>query len=459
MHGLKGEMVRAVGRVAAARSAGRLAWCVALAAVVALPLAALHVRDERGQAAARASLAEAASLDRRSRDDQLRVWSIALNADPGSALALAQLAALNVQKARETGSETYYPVAESLARRSLELRTHRNAKTYVVLASALLAQHRFAEARTAAAAALALEPDVAQYRALLAEIDMELGDYGAAAQGFTGLGRYRAHLTVGPRLARWEEVNGRVESARGILEAVTAEAERRRDLPREQLAWFYFRLGDHYRRHGSPRRARRAYGQALEVNPDDYRALKALAELELANGKTDVAQVHARAAVERSRTPETLLTLASALRQSGDDVAARSIEAEVAETIGPEGGSFERAWHAYRLEWNAPNADLIELLERESRERGDVQGYDLLAWAYYKSARLPEARAAISSALRSGTSDASVWYHAGVISHASGEASRARAYMRQALRLNPRFDARHAEHARSVVRSLERSAG
>lgn len=442
------------------RGAGRPGVAaLAVAVILASSLAVTHVGAERRRAAAREKLAAAAALDRRSRDDQLRVWSVALRADPGSALALAQLAALNVQKARETGSEDYYPIAESLARRSLELRAQRNAKTHLVLASALLAQHRFAEARSAAAAAVALEPDVAQYRSLLAEIDMELGDYGAAARGFAGLARYRAHLSIGPRLARWEEVNGNVASARGILERLTSEAETRRDLPREQLAWFYFRLGDHYRRHGSPRRARRAYAQALDVNPGDYRAHKALAELELATGDGEAALARARAAVARSRTPETLLTLAAALWESGDADAARAIEAEVAGTIGPDGGSFERAWHAYRLERSAPSADLIALLEREARERGDVQGYDLLAWAYYKSARLREARAAIASALRTGTSEAGVWYHAGMIFHASGDAIRARAYLDEALRLNPRFHARHAAQARAVADSLRKSSG
>ena len=458
MQRLEGEAARAEGWVKGGHSAGRLTRSIGLAMVVALPLAmTLHVRAERGRAAERAELAEAAALDRRSRDDQLRVWTTALKVDPGSAMAMAQLAALNVQKARETGSEAYYPVAESLAVRSLGLRSQRNAKTYVVLASALLAQHRFADARSAAAAALALEPETAQYRALLAEIDMELGDYGAAAQGFAGLGRYRTHLSIGPRLARWEEVNGHTAAARAILETGVAEAEKRRDLPREQLAWFHFRLGDHYRRHGSPRRARRSFTKALEINPGDYRAYKAMAELELTNGNTSAALIHAREAVRWSRTPETLLALATALRESGDAVAAAEIEAEVATAIGPEDGSFERAWHAYRLEWSPPSAQLVELLERESRERGDVQGYDLLAWAYYKSARLREARAAISSALRTGTSDASVWYHAGVISYASGEESRARAYMREALRLNPRFHVRYAEHARRVARSPESS--
>jgi len=443
---------------------GRIGTVARVAIGAALAVAVLvsfrQMRFERESAARQARLAQAAALDRRSRDDQLRVWGTVLQTDPGSALALAHLAGLNVQKARETGSESYYPIAEAMARRSLELRTHRNAKTFVVLASSLLAQHRFAEARTAAASAVELEPETAQYRALLAEIDMELGDYDAAARGFAGLGRYRAHLSIGPRLARWDEVNGRVALARETLQELVGEAARRRELPREQLAWFHFRLGDHYRRHGSPRRARAAYDAALAVNPGDYRAQKGLAELELAHDRAGRALPYARAAVRQSRTPETLLTLARALRETLDTMAAEAVDAEVETAIGDEGGSFERAWHAYRLDRGMPAVELIELVEllkREAGERGDVRGHDLLAWAYHKSGRSSEARAASAKALRSHTSDAVVWYHAGIISHSAGDIPRARAYLREALRLNPRFHQRQARHARSVLRSMEKA--
>ncbi len=457
--------VRVAGVEALPRNASRRRrfvhiFTVAVPALIAaaLWLGARQVLDRRAQVTERERLAQAAAVDRQSRDDQIRVWSVALNTDPNSALALAQLAALNVQKARETGQETYYPVAEEMARRSLTLRTHRNARTYVVLASTLLAQHRFSEARDAAAAAFALEPEVVQYKALLAEIDMELGDYGAAAQGFTGLAAYRTHLSIGPRLARWAEVTGKPAAARGMLQELVSEAEQRRDLPREQLAWFNFRLGDHYRRHGSPRRARASLSRALAVNPGDYRAHKALAELDLALGGTKSALKHARSAVSGSRTPETLLVLSGAFRESGDSAAARTIESGVATIIGADGGSFERAWHAYRLDWGIAADELVPLLDREVRERADVQGYDLLAWAYYKSGRIPQARAAISSALRTGTSDATVWYHAGTIFHASGDSMRASAYLRRALELNPAFHHRHARTARSLLKSTTRQA-
>ena len=99
------------------------------------------------------------------RDTQIRVWKIALAQDPKSAIALGQLAALYVQRARETGDDHNYTDAEQYARRSLALRTNRNGPTFVTLAAALVAQHRFAEAESVATDVAEFYPDVPQYRA------------------------------------------------------------------------------------------------------------------------------------------------------------------------------------------------------------------------------------------------------------------------------------------------------
>lgn len=412
---------------------------IALATTLAggLWLGASELLDHRERNDEWARAARAAAADRQSREDQLRVWTEVLRGDAASALALGHLAALNVQKGRETGQESHYPVAEEMARRSLRLRTQRNGAAYVTLASALLAQHRFAEAREAAAAARALDPDVFQYDALLAELDMELGNYEAASQGFARVAPYRSHLSVGPRLARWAEVTGRPGAAREILEELVAEASDRDDLPREQLAWFHLRLGDHYLRHGSLRRAHRSLTRALETNPGDYRAHNTLAKLALAKGAPKAALRHARAATAGSRTPETLLTLAGALHASGAEPPAHAIEAEVAAEIGADGGTFERAWHEYRLERGMAPRDLAALLEREAAARPDVEGYHLLAWAYYQENRIVEARAAILIALRTGTSDAAVWHRAGAIFKAAGDSARAAGFRLRARALNP----------------------
>jgi tetratricopeptide (TPR) repeat protein len=425
---------------------------------VLLSVAAWHAAKVKSDAAERGRLAKAAALDRQSRDDQLRVWSTALASDSQSSMAMAQLAALNVQKARETGQESYYPVAEDFARRSLGLRTQRNAKTLVVLASALLAQHRFSEAREAARAAVALEPETPQYRALLAELDMELGDYEAAGAAFGQLRAYRAHLSIGPRLARWLEVSGDHESARRVLNELVIQAGRRPDLPREQLAWFHFRSGDHSRRYGRPRAARRSFEQALRINPGDYRALKGLAELDLARGRSGPALDRARVAVRASRTPETLLTLAYALRATGGMTEARAIEAEVRGEIGADGGSFERAWHRYRLDFAMEIDDVALILEREVSQRRDVQGYDLLARAHLGAGRPAAAGAAMRQALRTGTNDPETRFHAGMIALAQSDTAAGQSHLGQAVKTNPSFHRVQAPRARAALEALHRGS-
>lgn len=410
--------------------------------------------ERREVARERARYAAAARIDNQARSDQLRVWNSVLEADPTSAVARAQLAGLYVQRARESGDEQYYSRAEELARESLALTTGRNAKSYLTLAAALLAQHRFTEARDAAALAVAADSETVSYRALVAELDMELGDYDAAARGFSGLARYRAHLAIAPRLARWAETVGRPEEARRILERAAAEAETRRDMPREQVAWFRFRLGDHLRRHGKPRAARREFRAALAINPGDHRALRAWSELELAAGNGARAERLARAAAARSRTPETLVSLAEVLRARGDSQAADSVRDAVRALLAAEGGAFERAWHLQEMDWGGDVQATLAILEAEIRERPDIHGYDLLGWAYYKSGRIAEASEASRQALRTGTSDAAMWFRAGVIARAAGDPAVAIQRLAHALELNPEFHHSYAAQARGLTRAL-----
>src|SRR5437867_4155485 len=69
----------------------------------------------------------------------------------------SRLAALYLDRARETGSFTDLERAERVARESLKLRTAHNAATYALLASILMGQHRFPEALQAAERADAIE--------------------------------------------------------------------------------------------------------------------------------------------------------------------------------------------------------------------------------------------------------------------------------------------------------------
>lgn len=231
-------------------------------------------------AAARAGSGEPAAMSEiNQRDTQIRVWTAALQQDPQSAIALTQLSGLYLQRARETGDDDNYVQAEQYARRSLALRVNRNGPAFVTLAAALVAQHRFHEAEQVARDLVAFDPDVPQYRAQLGEIQMELGDYAAAGQSFDSQYKVRTHLSIAARLARWAELNGNTAYARKLLSDALAEAHTRRNLPKEQLAWFYLRLGDLDMRNGRLRGARAMFQKGLAIEPGDYRLVDELAHL------------------------------------------------------------------------------------------------------------------------------------------------------------------------------------
>jgi tetratricopeptide (TPR) repeat protein len=98
------------------------------------------------------------------------------------------------------------------------------------------------------------------------------------------------------------------------------------------------------------------------------------------------------------------------------------------------------------------------MMERERDNRQDINTYDTLAWVYYKAGRLNDAQKAIQQALRLGTQDALLWYHAGMIAHGLGEFDTAQAQLRRALDINPYFSPLHARRARLTLAELESTA-
>lgn len=341
--------------------------------------------------------------------------------DPQGAADLAQLAGLVLQRGRETGDARDFRLAEATARRSLARRAGRNGKAYLTLASSLLAQHRFLEARAVAETLVGRWPEPEGYRALLGEIQLELGDYDAAGRTFAGLAGARRHLAVAPRLARWAELRGRPEEARRLLESARDEAFRRRDLPREQVAWFQLRVGDLELRYGRLADAERALRSGLTVVPDDPRLLAALARVAAARGRWRDVVAYGERTWEGGGADIATLALVGDARAAlgGGDAPASSVWYARAERLAAERPEpFNRQWTQFRLDHRRAVPQTRALLEQEIRTRPDVYGWDLLAWARYLDGDVVGASAAISQALRLGTCDAALFYHAAVIAAA-----------------------------------------
>lgn len=374
--------------------------------------------------------------------------------DPYGGSDRARLAYLYLQRARETGDYQDFRRAETVARASVEARGRRNASGRLALASSLLAQHRFAEARVAAEDLVAAEPESPSARALLAEIQMELGDYAGARDSFGWLGRFEDDLSVSPRLARWEEMQGLTARARVRLYAACAKASGRDDLPREQVAWFHLRVGDLELRNGRLRQAERAFRQGLAVEPGDGRLWAGLARVEAARGRWRRVLEHAARAGDRADLA-TLALMGDAHAALGDQAEAAAMYARVEAGYAANPEPFARQWSQFRLDHGRSLASTRALLEDEARARPDVLGADMLAWARYLTGDLRGAREASARALRLGTRDAAFWFHAGMIEKALGNPDAARAHLKKALEINPHFHPAFARDARAALRELD----
>jgi tetratricopeptide (TPR) repeat protein len=396
----------------------------------------------------------AAMSEASQRDDQIRVWKIALSQDSASAIALGQLAALYTQRARETGVDADYTVAEEYARRSIGLRANRNGKTFVTLASVLLAQHRFADAEKVARDLIDLDPETPQYRALLGEIELELGNYAESKRQFDALYRFRSHLSIAPRLARWYELTGNGPYARKLLHQALTASVSRRDMPREQVAWFHLRAGDIEMRQGRLRTARSLFQRGLRIEPNDYRLLAAMAFLEAVEGRSRKAIEFGERAIAIKLDPATLGTIGDAYAAIGDTATAADYVRTMEVAVAGQPGPYHRAWSLFLLDHGKRYAEVLANARVELETRRDVYGYDLLAWALHRNGRDVEARTAMDSALRLGTRDASLDFHAGMIERTLDDAPRTRFYLERALRTNPHFHPTHAKEARAVLDSL-----
>ena len=374
--------------------------------------------------------------------------------DSFSAADRARLANLYLQRARETGNAQDYDRAESFAARSVAMRTAHNAETFGLLTTARLAKHDFLGARKSAHALFAADSTNPSSRAQLAEVELELGNYGRAAELFASVARDVERPTIAARVARWYEITGRSDRARALLRHGARSLTQVMDVPREQVAWFHYRLGELEMRAGHLEVADSALQRALAVFPDDYRALGALSRLAAMRGRWNAAVEYGAKAIAIQLDPLTLGTMSDAYSALGDSAQARSFADAMATSALSEPGSIHRAWGLFLLDHDRDVERVLAGAQADLAIRRDVYAYDLVAWALYKSGRVAEAEQAAKAALAQGTADAQLFYHAGMIAVASGDPAEGRVLLRKAMALNPQFSPTQAAVARGALTTL-----
>jgi len=368
------------------------------------------------------------------RRQEIDFYDRRLHEDPHSALDMAQLAALQMEEGRMTGDERAFVRAESLARKSLGERTSRNGRSASLLVNALLAQHRFGEATVVARELVTFDPEIPAYRALLAEVLMEVGDYDQAIGMLGSVRAHRTELGIAPRFARWAELTGQLAEARRILREARDEAYQRPDLTADQRAWFSARLADVELRHGHVRGASAAIERGMREAPDDWRLVLARARLEAARGSWREAIASADHIIANVPSPDALALLADAHAALGQDEEAASFRIALEGIARRQNGQVHRSWALSLLDAGSDADTIVVLATADTLVRHDVHTLDLLAWALHRSHRSAEALPIMRRAMKLGGREPAMRYHAGLIEFATGDREAARSHLEIALR-------------------------
>ena len=107
--------------------------------------------------------------------------------------------------------------------------------------------------------------------------------------------------------------------------------------------------------------------------------------------------------------------------------------------------------------FNANHGDKA-LAEKQARTvygyRQTVLAADTLAWALYQNGHYREAQTYSEKALKLGTQDAMMHFHAGMIAAALKDTAKAREHLKLALTINPNFSVLYAPVAQAKLKAL-----
>lgn len=388
------------------------------------------------------------SLDTEGRIEQLQA---AVRADPGDAGSYGLLGDAYYQRGRETGDPSYYTRADGSFAAALA-RDPADVTAIAGQATLALARHEFGAGLRLASRARALAPQMALPDAPLADAQIELGRYGAAAHTLNRMVRLKANLTAYARISYYRELHGDLS---GALQAMRYAVSAGSGGP-EGEAYVQGLQGKLLTDLGRYAAAERAYREAFAINPGYPPALAGIASVEAARGELGAAIRDYRTVVERLPLPEYAIALGETEEAAGGIAAARRDY----ELVGAE----VKLLHA-----NGVNTDvdlaLFEANHGSSRravafgrraweQAPSVRSADALSWALYAAGRIAPASRFSNEAMRLGSRDPSFLYHAGMIARRAGRPEQAHDLLGSLLAQSPHFSPLYAPRARRALGGL-----
>jgi tetratricopeptide (TPR) repeat protein len=361
-----------------------------------------------------------------------------------------------MQKARETGDITYIDLAEKALLKCLERAPeHSGARRH--LAYAMYMRHAFDAAIMQAQKAVELDPTDSHAYGILGDAHLEVGNYAEAARAYQQMIQLQGDLYAYSRLSGLKSLQGDTDAAIADLQQAIRLGQTQ-NRPAESTAWAMWQLGNEYFALGKVQEAEVRYLDALNTFPDYYRALAGLAQVRVTQERYPEAIELYQKAIAIVPLPDHVAALSDVYTRLGRAEEAQKYHSLV-EYIGYLNTLnkvlYNRELAYFYVDHDRKLPEALDLAKRELEVRRDIYAYDVLAWALYKNNQPEQALTAMTEALKLGTKDARLFFHAGMIHHRLGEHDKARHYLQRALATNPHFHVLHVEVAERTLKEAE----
>ena len=389
------------------------------------------LRDARSSVAAPSGIPAAVVVAGTSRADlaaTVEGLTARLSARPGDGGTVVQLAAALLRLHRVNADERALNAAEARLQALLDAQPN-HYEAARMRAAVLIAQHRFGEAVADANRLLARDPHDWWNHAVAGDGYMELGDYPKAFAAFDRAGTLKPGPPIYARVAYALEVQGDLD---GALDYLTRAAAGTSPADAESQAWHFTQIGLLHLQLGRRSEARREFDRALATFADYPPAIDGIGRVYVAAGEWEQARRTYQQLLAGNPTTGWAVAVADLAAARGDrDESTRYLDmAEQIERAAWAAGGREPQVLARLLAEHDRDLDAaVTLAEEGARRQRDVQTLDTLAWAYFKTGRVEDAARHSAEALRTGSRDARVLYHASEIRRALGDHAGAHALL------------------------------
>ncbi len=425
----------------------RVRWLLLVAVAIFVGVAGMRLFSDQGSPADNAPSA----LDSASPDAIALLEAKAFD-NPESAESQATLGHAYLEQVRVSGDPEFYNLAERSFERTLALDSE-NVDALMGMGQLAAARHEFRTAIEWAEQARAINPFRAAVLGVLVDSYVELGEYELAIETVDEMAQLRPDLNSYSRISYLRELQGNVDGAIEAMEAAVQVSVR----GTEANAWLRTQVGNLYFNRGDWDSAEIHYDDVLTLVPTYVYALAGKAKVAAARGDLDSAIATYSALVERVPIVEFAWTLGDLHTAAGNDALAQQ-QYELVEVIqqlnAGAGMNVEMELAAFAAEYSDP-AEAVALAEAAYQARPSIYGADAYAWALYHAGEIEESAEISQQALRLGTQDATLFYHAGIIALANGDEETGRAYLQTALDINPAFSFKHAPLARAFLQQTD----